>query len=351
MATFVFANNVSTTLASPITTSGQTSIVLSSAANLPTISGSQQFALTLNDAATRAVIEVVYVTSRVGATLTVVRGQEGTTATTWLAGDYAYGSATAGVLATFASLAGSATQPFSASQITLGTTVLTGTTIGGSTWFPYTITKFTSSGTFTTPSDGTTSTVYRYRMVGAGGGGGGTAGTWAAAGGGGSGAYAEGYFSGVAGSTGITITVGTGGTAGANTGGTGGTGVSTVIGSPISVTCNGGSGGLGSTATAANANAGGTGGTSSGGSPTLTVTGGTGFAGVAVASTNIQSGTGASSLFGNGGVNDVLIAGGGAPGNAPNTPSYGAGASGAAGISSIGGVGGGGLVIIERMTP
>ena len=103
---FVFANNVSTTLASPITTSGQTSIVLSSAANLPTISGSQQFALTLNDAATRAVIEIVYVTSRVGATLTVVRGQEGTTATTWLAGDYAYGSATAGVLAAFAALNG-----------------------------------------------------------------------------------------------------------------------------------------------------------------------------------------------------------------------------------------------------
>ncbi len=106
MPNFIFANNVDTTLASPITSSGQTTIVLSSTANLPTIAAGQTWALTLNDAATNLVFEIVYVTARTGATLTVLRGQEGTAATTWLAGDLAFGSDTAGILASFQTAAG-----------------------------------------------------------------------------------------------------------------------------------------------------------------------------------------------------------------------------------------------------
>jgi len=79
-------------------------------------------------------------------------------------------------------------------------------------------TSFVSSGTFTTPADSSTSTVYHFRMVGGGGGGGGAANVSASAGGGGAGACVEGTFTGVAASTGITITVGTGGAGGANTG-------------------------------------------------------------------------------------------------------------------------------------
>jgi len=100
---FVYANNVNTTLSAPITTTGQTTIVLTSSANLPTLTAGQVFVLTLNDAATQAVFEIVYVTAIAGASLTVVRGQEGTAATTWLSGDFAYGALTAGELANFSS--------------------------------------------------------------------------------------------------------------------------------------------------------------------------------------------------------------------------------------------------------
>jgi len=116
MAVFVFANNCNTTLASPITTTGQTSITLTSSANLPSVSAGQQFALTLNDAATQSVFEVVYVTAISGATLTVVRGQEGTSATTWLASDYAFASVTQGILAVLQ--AGSSSQAYATSTLT-----------------------------------------------------------------------------------------------------------------------------------------------------------------------------------------------------------------------------------------
>lgn len=102
---FQFANNVNTTLAAPITTPTQTTIVVTSTANIPALFlPGIVFALTLCDAATQSVFEVLYVTGRSGSTLTVLRGQEGTAATTWLANDFAFGSVTAGMLANFASL-------------------------------------------------------------------------------------------------------------------------------------------------------------------------------------------------------------------------------------------------------
>ena len=103
---FVFVNNVNTTLADPITTSTQTTITLTSSAGLPTLSAGQILALTLNDAATQSQYEIVYVTAISGATLTVERGQEGTTATTWLAGDFAFCAVTAGELSDFATSGG-----------------------------------------------------------------------------------------------------------------------------------------------------------------------------------------------------------------------------------------------------
>jgi hypothetical protein len=55
--------------------------------------------LTLNDAATGQIYEVVYVTAISGVTLTVTRAQEGTGAQNWNIGDFAYCAPTAGTVA------------------------------------------------------------------------------------------------------------------------------------------------------------------------------------------------------------------------------------------------------------
>lgn len=103
MASFTFANFINTTLASPLSNTG-TSIVLASSANLPSgVSSSAPLVITLNDAATRSVFEVVYVTAISGATLTVLRAQEGTLAQSWLVGDYAYSGVTEGQMANLGS--------------------------------------------------------------------------------------------------------------------------------------------------------------------------------------------------------------------------------------------------------
>jgi hypothetical protein len=101
MSVFVFPNNVKTTLADPITSTTATTCTLSSSANLPTLSAGEIFAITFNDVATGLVYEVCYCSAHTGAVLTIIRGQEGTSAQTWLATDLAYCSVTAGVLSSF----------------------------------------------------------------------------------------------------------------------------------------------------------------------------------------------------------------------------------------------------------
>jgi len=100
MSKFIFADNVSTTLASPVAP-GDTTITLSSSTNLPALSAGQIFTITLLDAATQSVFEICYATAISGANLTVTRGREGTAANSWLVGDFAYGAVTAGELANF----------------------------------------------------------------------------------------------------------------------------------------------------------------------------------------------------------------------------------------------------------
>jgi len=94
MTQFVFANNVNTTLASAVSNTA-TSVTLASSANLPTLSAGQVMPLTLNDAATGQVYEIMYVTAISGPTLTVQRAQEGTGAQNWNTGDYAFCAFTA----------------------------------------------------------------------------------------------------------------------------------------------------------------------------------------------------------------------------------------------------------------
>lgn len=109
MTTFIFANNVSTTLAGAVSTSS-TTITLASTAGLPaSIPSGDMLAITLNDVATRNNYEIVYATAITGATLTVLRAQEGTSALAWLVGDYAYSGPTAGQQASFGQLPGANT--------------------------------------------------------------------------------------------------------------------------------------------------------------------------------------------------------------------------------------------------
>lgn len=82
----VFTNNASTTLASGIT-NVQTSITLATGtgALFPALSGANYFYATLVNGSNQ--IEIVKCTARSGDTLTVVRGQEGTTARAYSASD------------------------------------------------------------------------------------------------------------------------------------------------------------------------------------------------------------------------------------------------------------------------
>ena len=90
MTILLFANNAKTSLASPITSTQTTCTVLSGTGNLfPSPAAGQGFKLTFNDLATGFLNEIVLCTSRTGDVLTIVRGQEGTTAQSWVANDLA----------------------------------------------------------------------------------------------------------------------------------------------------------------------------------------------------------------------------------------------------------------------
>ena len=82
-----FTNNAASTLNAGIT-SGATTIVLTSGGGslFPALSGSQYFYGTLSNA-TNTVLEIVKVTARTTDTLTVVRAQEGTSASAFSTGD------------------------------------------------------------------------------------------------------------------------------------------------------------------------------------------------------------------------------------------------------------------------
>ncbi|MCP3444592.1 hypothetical protein [Bradyrhizobium sp. CCGUVB14] len=95
--TYQFANNANTILAAPINTVA-TSLQVSAGtgAIFPTPTANQPFLLTLIDAATQTVNEIVLVTQRAVDVLTIVRGQEGTIAKSWLGGDICANLVTAG---------------------------------------------------------------------------------------------------------------------------------------------------------------------------------------------------------------------------------------------------------------
>lgn len=121
----IYVNNFETTLASGLS-SGATSMSLTSATGLPTLSGSDYYHLTLDDGV--GAIEIVKVTARTGTTCTIVRAQESTTDQTWASGVVASLRPTANSFALKADLA---------DPTFTGTVALpTGITIGGTTLNP-----------------------------------------------------------------------------------------------------------------------------------------------------------------------------------------------------------------------
>lgn len=97
MSTFLFANNATTTLASSLSPSDTlVQVATGTGAEFPSPGPGEQFSLTLQDAATGLIEEITYVTAVSGDDLTVIRGQEGTTALSWGVGDLASNYWTAG---------------------------------------------------------------------------------------------------------------------------------------------------------------------------------------------------------------------------------------------------------------
>ena len=92
---FTLVNFFNTTL-SAASSSTDTTFTVSSSTNLPTLASGEILPITLNDAATRLVFEICYVTGISGNILTVERAQEGTSAQNWNVGDFIWNGPTAG---------------------------------------------------------------------------------------------------------------------------------------------------------------------------------------------------------------------------------------------------------------
>lgn len=178
--TLLAANNAQTVLAAGISSSA-TSLTVNTGtgALFPSPSaGVSFFKLTLIDAATGQLTEILHVTARSGDTMTVLRAQEGTTARAWSANDIAANMLTSGTLSFFAqnespAFTGTPTAPTPTtgdSTTKLATTAFVAASIAANPGRLINIQVFTSSGTYT-PTAGTKK--IKVRAQGAGGGGGG----------------------------------------------------------------------------------------------------------------------------------------------------------------------------------
>ena len=330
MTVALFSNNAVSSLASSIS-SGATSISLATGTGslFPSPGSNQYFALVLTPLATPngPPREIVYCTARSVDTLTVVRGQEGTSATTWTAGDNAQLLITAGTLSSLApldspALINSPTAPTAtplSNNTLLATTAYCDNAVSASA-SPIISRQavFTTSGTWTVPPGVTT--VWATGCGGGGGGGGGVGSGTGGGGGGGAQAVLKQALTVVPGTV-ETVTVGAGGTAG-STSGAGGAGGTTSFGSLLSLA--GGGAGLHSGGGAGAA--GGTGGVA-------------GIAGQFDSHGISFGGAGGGSLFGGGG------SCGQSTGVGQNASGYGAGGGG--GSTGAAGTGAGGLLMLE----
>jgi hypothetical protein len=106
MSQLLFANNAQSNLAGPITSTSTTlNLTTGSGVLFPVPGAGQLFKVTLTDAATGLIREIMHCTAVSGDALTVIRAQEGTTAVAWLAGDLVGNLLTAGSMGAFAQTA------------------------------------------------------------------------------------------------------------------------------------------------------------------------------------------------------------------------------------------------------
>ena len=342
----IWTDQAGSTLASSINNSVTTAtLAAGTGVKFPSPTGGQYFTLTFTSATNPLLQEITHCTARATDVVTIIRGQEGTSALAWTAGDLAQNLLTAASLAAMftqilggdltgalpnptiipnVGLTGAPTAPTAA--LGTHTTQLATTQFTSRNFSQKRNQVFLSSGTFTVPAD-----VYaiEIELWGGGGGSGGVGATnLGGAGGGGGGGYAYMRLDVTPAAT-YTVTIGAGG-AGGGAGGSGGNGGTT----SFDGVCNA-SGGIGGQA--AGAGAGGAGGTGSGGDLNLT-----GSAGGAAATTGTAGGA-----SGGGAPMGAPGAGGGSGlGGAGVAPGGGAGGSGSS-ITNTGNVGGLGLVIVR----
>lgn len=390
--TLLAANNAQTVLAAGISASA-TSLTVNSGtgALFPSPStGVSYFKLTLIDAATGQLSEIVHVTARTGDTMTIDRAQEGTTARAWSANDIAANMMTAGTLsyilgnfqpldATLTSIAALATLanklPYFTGVDTAALTDITSTGrdiigkssvsdvltylgLGDGTGRLINVQTFTSSGTYT-PTSGTKFVIAE---VLGGGGGGGSNSTTVSAG------YASGGQGGGAGSmvvakflisAPLSVVVGAGGNGGSpnpSSGNPGGDGGQSSIGALIATGGRGGGAGAAFNVLPTGANT-----TSQNAANTIPVgvtliaqhRGKGALSAVLYSPNNASSGKGADSDYGFGGPS-IAISSGANNATGVNATGNGAGGSGAVsitgtgttGVSVAGGNGSAGIVIV-----
>jgi hypothetical protein len=217
-------------------------------------------------------------------------------------------------------------------------------------FFPnYHLQVFTSSGTFTVPSNATSGTVFKFTAIGGGGGGGGaqTSNAYGAAGGAGGCGIA--WYSGFSPSDTITVTIGSAGSAGGTGGTSGGNGGSStlVYSAHTLATSSGGGGGQGWITSGTFPLTPGSGGSFSASvsGTSLTLSGST----ACLSSSPVYN---ASIYYGESGADTMLGSGGqgvqrGNNGNAGVNGGGGSGGFSTSGVAHSGGAGGKGIVIAE----
>ena len=90
MINIIYANNAQSTLAEPLTASATVAYLApGTGALFPQIVGNQYFWLTFNDASTGMLTEIVKVVALSGDEASIIRAQQGTSASNWNVGDYA----------------------------------------------------------------------------------------------------------------------------------------------------------------------------------------------------------------------------------------------------------------------
>ncbi|HHS9576373.1 TPA: glycine-rich domain-containing protein [Raoultella planticola] len=340
-------NNAKSVLAAGVSASATViTVATGSGALFPIpVSGQSFFKLTIIDAATKIISEIVHVTSVTGDVMTVIRGQEGTPARVWSTNDIVANMMTAGTLNSMLQKSNSLSE---IKEAGLSAMASARSNIGVSDSSGYVgrlvnVQRFNASGTYTRTAGATKGLV---EVVGAGGGGGGAratnSGYLAGGAGGGGGGYASGF---------ITlpetqsVVVGVGGAGGVDSGAAENGGASSF--GAISATGGGAgaSSGLDQSASGdIRQQTGGWPGVGSGGN-LVNSYGGTGKNLLLTTSGNSCAGAGGESHFGGGPRGQVGASGDGSAG------AYGSGGSGAMSDGSpsasySGGAGGNGIVIV-----